>query len=202
MRGAYPPGSDLLQIFTLWFAIFVRTPAVQFSSVRISSINQQWWYDPAETARPPLNWHMWPGTARMLVLCCAPLNKVKISKDARPTKCVRPVKCCTASSLQTSCALSWVLPQQNTMWVYITWLNQKLPLQPSLGVCMLIDVHWEMHPASHPAPGHQLMWDPLSHSSWTVTEHSYLSQSFSLITPITQLLRILHFQPGGGGPRL
>lgn len=32
-------------------------PAVWFHSVRRANKNQQWWQDPAETARPPLNLH-------------------------------------------------------------------------------------------------------------------------------------------------
>jgi hypothetical protein len=30
----------------------VRTPAVQFSSVRMPKTNQQWWHNPAETTSP------------------------------------------------------------------------------------------------------------------------------------------------------
>ena len=93
--------------------------------------NQHWQYDPAETARPPPNQH-----ESMRATRSATLNKVKIIED------VRPPKSCTASyasplslsvesylySFQTSHVLPGVLPQQNTMWVCITWHNQKLPL--------------------------------------------------------------------------
>ena len=35
----------------------MATPAVQFTRVGIANRNQQWWHDPAETARPPPNRH-------------------------------------------------------------------------------------------------------------------------------------------------
>jgi hypothetical protein len=58
--------------------------SIQFSSVRIANMNQQWWHDAAETSRPPPNPHEsarvgLAGTPE--VLCCASPNKVKIIKD-------------------------------------------------------------------------------------------------------------------------
>lgn len=43
---------------------FIRIPAAQSSSVRVANTNQQWWRDPAETARPPPNWLSQVGMTR------------------------------------------------------------------------------------------------------------------------------------------
>lgn len=66
--------------------LFVRTPAVQFCSVRIPNRNQQLWPDPAETARPLPNRQELAGATRTSgdtstpeVLCCVSLREVKIS---------------------------------------------------------------------------------------------------------------------------
>ena len=68
--------------------ISVRIPADQFSSLRISNTNQQWWHDPAETARPPLNHHESVGVAKTSGdhLCHASLNELKIIEDGRQRK--------------------------------------------------------------------------------------------------------------------
>ena len=69
---------------------FARRPGVHFSSVRIPNRNQQWLCDPAETARSLQNCMsqrklLEPAGTPGEVLCCASLNEVKMSKDARPT---------------------------------------------------------------------------------------------------------------------
>ena len=115
-------------------SLFVRIAAVQFSSVRIPNTNQQQWYDIQQ--KPPglqqicLSQQERPepaGTPEE-VFCHASLNEVKISKDLIPLKSWKSSYAGTLSlsiesylySLQTSCVLPQVLPQQNTTWVCIT----------------------------------------------------------------------------------
>lgn len=70
------------------------------------------------------------------VLCHASFNEVKSTKDVRPMKHSTPSYASIWSlsvefylySLQTSYVLPWILPQQSTMWVCITWYTQKLSI--------------------------------------------------------------------------
>ena len=107
-------------LLVLWeILIFIRYQ--QSSSKVLPNMNQQWQHNPAETAR--FHWigtrqWAWPGPARMPreALCCASLNKVKISEGARPMKHCMATYTSALSlsvgsylySLQTSCVLSLV----------------------------------------------------------------------------------------------
>ena len=119
----------------------VRIQAVQFSSVRISNMNQQWWHDPAETARPPPNLQESVRATRVNqmpkdVLCNASLNEETTSKDLRPMKhCKASYASVPSLSIESYLYSLQTSPMgQNNTWVsvWITWNIQKLLLQ--LGV--------------------------------------------------------------------
>ena len=108
----------------------VRILAVQFSSVRLLNMNQQWWHDPAETARPLLNQHESVGATRI----SGDTRRSSLAWLSQWLRDMRPVRCCKSSyanapSLQIARVFSWVWPQQNITWVCITWHNQKFLLQ-------------------------------------------------------------------------
>ena len=92
---------DLLRNCSLgqYKSLFVRILRVQFSNVRIPNTNQQWWHNPAETARPLPNPHESVRVTRpeqtradqTRSFLLASLNVVKTSEETRPSKI------CTAS---------------------------------------------------------------------------------------------------------
>jgi hypothetical protein len=116
------------------------------------------WHDPAETARLPLNRHKWSevtGTSwkarRSSLLCLSVKQRLKNKKGlhSSPSLLVESY----LYSFQTSCALPSVLSQQtimsltqqNTIWVCITWHNQKLPLQDAfINILLLPCTGWSL----------------------------------------------------------
>ena len=126
--------------------------AVQFSGVRIANTNQQQWHNPAETSRPPTNWHKSVGATRVSrdsrsSLLCLPQGSEDQGRQRQETKMgdqgsVAKLAMPAPSSLSVesylySLQISWFLPQQNTtrvclsqqnsMGVCFSWHIQKLP---------------------------------------------------------------------------
>lgn len=116
---------------------FVRTTAVQFSIVRITTVqfksvpkhNSATGHNPAETARPMLNQHESVGQSRTSRNARSLLNQAKISKDMRPMKNYASALSLSVesylNSLQTSYVFSWVLGGS-----LLLWCSAVTPLEP------------------------------------------------------------------------